>query len=199
MTKVLKITMQSRLDSPTIDNAILNIEPLEIEFINEYSGNLDATSIVSINDLVSGDLTNLKGFLDFLTIAIEPSAFIFTILLSAKTFNLQDSYVRDVKNTSGVLTVIPNGTPILVRFEIPGFNGNQIFDVTLWYNQAFSPTELTSLRDALGIIVSGNGLEFTISNTNVCKVSFIKPATATESYVVTSEADNIIFTENGTR
>jgi hypothetical protein len=194
MSNVLKITMQSRLDSPTIDAAILNDVPIDIEFVNEYSENLVATTTVSINDLVSGDLSSLKGIIDFLTVAIEPSALIFNVLLDGKIFNLQDSYVRDIKDTSGTLTAIANGTPLIVRFEIPGFEGNQIFDLSLWYNQAFSPTEIEDLRATLAIFVTGDGSEFTIANDTICKVSFLKPIPTSDVYVIKSEAENVIFT-----
>jgi hypothetical protein len=185
--------MQSRLDAPTIDDAILNLEPLTIEFVNEYAGSLDATTSIVINDLLSGDLASLKTIIDLLTIEIENDALLFNLSLDGKSINLEDSYIRNIKDTSGVLTPIANGTPLIVRFEIPGFDASKTYDLTLFYNQAFNPAEITELEVQLGIFVTGNGAKFTFRNEAQCKVNFLKPITATESYVIINEAQNIIF------
>jgi hypothetical protein len=121
--------------------------------------------------------------IDNSTYAIELGALIWKIKLASKTFNLESSYVRDRLATDGTLTAMPDGTPIKVRFEIPGFSTTTTREIDLWYNTAFNPTDVADLLD-LGITLTGDGSEFTIANTIECKVTFRKPTGATDAYVI---------------
>ena len=81
------------------------------------------------------------------------------------------------------VTPIDDGTPLNVRFEIPGFSSNNFRNITLFYNQAFNPADVALLLE-IGIVLTGDGLAFTIANDVECKVSFSKPVGSSELYII---------------
>lgn len=188
MTKILNLEAFSPIDRDSIAVAIATLEPISIGYSDE--NNYD--SEVSINDLDSGNLEALKKVLDFMSFSVYDSATIWNIDLGSKTFSLGKSYVRDAESTELPVTEITAGTPLIVQIETPSFTVFNVFDLSLWYDQDFDAAELTAL-EALGITVTGNGKEFTISNTIECRVYFKKPDVVTNIYVINNAAINQII------
>jgi len=193
MSNIVTITLNEKIDRQFIDDCIANDIPIDIEVINLYAPELEATQIVSINDMDSTQLEAFKVVMDQLTFGLENEALIWNIERSIKAFFLAKSYVRTAEDTSTTPDDIPDGSAIIVRFEIPGFETNKIFDLSLWYNQDFSPTELTDLEDQLQITVTGNGLTFNVASESDFRISFIKPEIVTDVYVINSDSDNVII------
>lgn len=146
-------------------------------------------------DVATFDTTYLEAFkktVDKMLYGLEENALIWRIVKSTKTYILINSYVRDNVSTARPLTAIPDGTPLRVRFEIPGFSSSNYREIDLWYNEDFNPTDLTLLAE-IGITLTGNGQEFTIANDVECKVSFSKPTSATEIYIIEDDYYNDII------
>jgi hypothetical protein len=163
-----------------------------IEVVANYAG-ISETFILDLQDL---DATNQEAFyktLDNATALIEADALVWKIEKSGKTFNTEASYIRDSVSTETPLTVLEDGTPLKLVFEIPGFLENTVVEIDLWYNDDFNPTDITALA-AIGIDLTGNGSEFTIDNAGDCKLSFRKPTSVTEVYVIDYDFSNEIIT-----
>lgn len=181
MNKV-QITINSQVDRAVIA-ADIAAGSFNIDVINNFNpGEIEATVI----DVASFDTTTAEAFkkvLDALVFPIEENGFIFRINKVTKTFSLYESYFRDVTSTVKPVTPIDDGTPLNVRFEIPGFSSNNFRNITLFYNQAFNPADVALLLE-IGIVLTGDGLAFTIANDVECKVSFSKPVGSTELYII---------------
>jgi hypothetical protein len=183
MNSKMTITLSKRIDRADITEILALPDTVELTVINEYYSDGSADAIIDLGTLSAARLEAFCKVIDNSTYAIELGALIWKIKLASKTFNLESSYVRDRLATDGTLTAMPDGTPIKVRFEIPGFSTTTTREIDLWYNTAFNPTDVADLLD-LGITLTGDGSEFTIANTIECKVTFRKPTGATDAYVI---------------
>jgi len=182
----LVITMKKRIDRVSISNATT------IDFVNEYAAEPDALTTTTYGDLSVDEKAALLLVLDHLTNEIEAGAKVWNVARTGKTFDLSGSYIRDDESTEPLLTVMPTGESLLVRFEIPGFLTNQVETVSLWYNQVFDSGDVTALA-ALGIELTGDGKVFEIVNDTEVKVSFLKPELVTDLYIINDlEANNVI-------
>jgi hypothetical protein len=174
-----------RLDFAVADEMIVAIEV-------SYSNAL--TSLVTI-DLASIDSVVSEAFMkinDYTTFLVEEGASICKVTRNGKIFSLSGSYVRNKEATESV-TSLSTGFPLIVRFELASFTANKVIDLNLWYDSDFLPGELEHLS-ANGIEVSGTGIEFEITNTIDCKVSFVKPEGVTDIYVIVDDNYNEIIT-----
>lgn len=184
----MELRLTNRLDNTIITAATT----LPITLVQEYSNGISESVVVDVKAFSGTEVTAFALVMDALTINLEQDAKIFTITETAKVFNLENSYVRSAKSTAGTITAIPTGTPLIVQIETPGFTVFNVFELSLWYNQVFNPTELSALRD-LGIIVIGNGAEFTVDNSVQCRVYFKKPDAIRDPYIINNAALNQII------
>lgn len=187
MSKIANIQFLKTIDRSTIDAAIAFPETISIGYLD----NNQFESEVVINDLSSDNLEAFKKVIDFMSFSVLEDAVVWNIELVSKTFFLAKSYVRDAESTA-TLTDVPAGTPLIVQFETPGFTAFNITELSLWYDQNFDPAELEILRTA-GIIITGNGTEFTVDNSIECKVYFKKPDAITDLYVINNQALNQVI------
>jgi len=187
MSKIATIEFLKTIDRPTITAAIALPETISIGYLdnNQYE------SEVVINDLSSDNLEAFKKVIDFMSFSVLEDAIIWNMELVDKTFYLAKSYVRDAEST-GTVTDVTVGTPLIVQFETPSFTVFNITELSLWYDQAFDPAELTALEN-VGITVTGDGKQFTIDNTIECKVYFKKPDAVTDVYVINNQALNQVI------
>lgn len=183
MNSKMTITLSKRIDRADITEILALPDTVELTVVNEYYSDGSADAIIDLGTLSAARLEAFCKVIDNSTYEFESGALIWKIKLASKTFNLESSYVRDRLATDGTLTAMPDGTPIKVRFEIPGFSSTTAREIDLWYNTAFNPTDVADLLD-LGITLTGDGSEFTIANTIECKVTFRKPTGATDAYVI---------------
>jgi len=188
----IKIILNGHVDRPDIIAALAADSSYEVEVVDNYVSP-ETSYVLDIFDL---DATNKEAFyktLDNANHLIEEDGLIWKIQRSGKTFDLNDSFVRDAVSTDGTLTKIPDGTPLKARFEIPGFVTNTVVEIDLWIAEDFNPTDLTAL-EAIGVEITGDGGYFEITNTVDCKVSFSKPTAATELYIINDPDSSTIIT-----
>jgi len=193
MSNIVTITLNDKVDRKYIDDCITNAIPIDVEVLNLFSNELEASQIVSINAMDATQLEAFKVVVDQMTFTIEADALVWNIERVVKDFYLAKSYVRTAEDTTTTPDDIPDGSALIARFEIPGFETNKIFDLSLWFNQDFSPTELTALEDELQIVVTGDGLQFNVVSETDFKISFIKPDALLDVYVINSDSDNVII------
>ena len=175
------ITLNQRIDKPTIDAAVVNSESLVIEYTNPY---LNGSMVeVDIAALTSTQRTKISDAIDVLTFPAEEDAFVFKIAKDGGDFDLAGCYVRDAESTSGTLTDLPNATPLIMKVEVAGFTSNPYREVVVYYDAEFNPDDVELLKE-IDVDLTGDGLNFTLVPTNECRVSFRKPDAATETYVI---------------
>lgn len=170
------VTLNTKVDRTTIhpDTTIL--------FQNKYSDDLDATATLKYSNLSTDEKEALNVVLDKLSYYVEPDAVIFNIVRDGKEFDLSTSHVRSAQSTE-TPTAVTDGQSLLVRFEVPGFTVNTIREISLFYDQDFLTGDLDDLAE-IGISITGNGKAFTIDNDRECRVTFLKPETITDLYVI---------------
>ena len=192
MSNRIQIVLNGHVDRADIIAALSADSSYIVDVVDNYV-NPETVLPLDIFDL---DATNKEAFyktLDNANHLIEADGFIWKIVRDGKTFSLNSSFVRDAVSTDGTLTKIPDGTPLKARFEIPGFVTNTVVEIDLWIAEDFNPTDLTAL-EVIGIEITGDGGYFEITNTVDCKVSFSKPAAATELYIIVDDEQNTIIT-----
>jgi hypothetical protein len=173
--------------------AAMDAGDFEVTMVQQFVVGETEESVVNISDF---DAIYLEAFLktiDKFTYSISENAIVWKIAKTAKTYNLEGSYVRSALVSGVAIGVLEDGVPLRVRFEIPGFTSSNSREIDLWYNDAFNPTDLDLLAE-IGISLSGNGAEFTIANNVDAKVSFRKPTGVTGvSYIITDQYANEII------
>lgn len=186
MSNTVQISFLNVVDRVAIEaETIYNIDVVE-NYVN------NTTTVVDINAFDSTTKEAFKKVFDELTFAFNQDAYIFNIDLSVKTFDLSTSYKRTVKNTTGPLTAFTAGLPYELNFETPGFGTFYTKTISAWYDQNFLVDDLADLRD-MGIVLTGNGKAFTISNTVQCRVSITKPSVVTDLYIINNVFSNTII------
>lgn len=192
MSSRIQIVLNGQVNRADIIAALTADSSYEVEVLNNYVANDTDVYILDLNDLDSDNKEAFYKTLDNANHLIEADALIWKIKRVGKAFNLNSSYVRDAVSTAGTLTKIPDGTPLKARFEVPGFESNTVVEIDLWIAEDFNPTDLTAL-EAIGIEITGDGGYFEITNTTECKVSFAKPTTATEVYIIDDASANQVI------
>lgn len=187
------LTLHERTDRDEIGDALTADDDVRIVVLSDYTSLKAESNILHVSDFSSTEKTALYRILDKGSQLYEMSAKIVVVKKDGKTFNLEDSFVRDTEAVVKVdRTVLPDETPIKLRLEIPGFASNNFRELELLYNSDFS-TEAIGLADELGISITGNGAEFTIDNSVECKISFHAPDGLEASYVIDfPEAKDVI-------
>ena len=179
----LKLIYSGHIDRKIIEAALAVPGPYYIDVVNNYATESAQNLLLNAADLDSTDLEALLRVIDNATFPMEEDAYIYKVLYTSHNFDMEYSYVRDAISTDGLLTAIPDGSAIMITFEIPGFEISQSRTITAWYNQAFDPDEMDALAE-IGISLVGDGTKFLMVNEIECKVSFNKPELVTEAYVI---------------
>jgi len=177
MNKIL-FTYRNRIDRATVDAGA----EFKIDVTPGWTDGVDYE--LDINSLDPDVIEAFKVVMDACSWVVEEDAFIWKIEKTAKTFNLESSYMRDVESTGGSLTAIADATPLVVVVEVPGFATARTAELSLWYNEPFDSGELDTIRDTLNVLITGDGAEFTIDNEIDCKIYFKKPTGVTDVYVI---------------
>jgi len=186
MSNVVQISFFNVVDRVGIESDTV----YNIDVIDNYVNN--TTTVIDINALDSTTKEAFKKVFDELTFAFNEDAFIFNIDLSVKTFDLSNSYERTSKDTTGPLTDFTAGLPYELTFETPGFGTFYTKTISAWYDQDFLLDDTEELR-LMGIVLTGNGKTFTISNTVQCRVAFTKPSVVTDVYIINNVYSNTII------
>lgn len=181
MSRAVQIILNNRIDAVDIDNTDV------VLFQQNYSSVILNENEIAVSALTTPEKDALTLLLDRLTYSIETDAYVWKVVRTGKTFSLENSYFRNAEDTTTLGEVALN-TPLLVLVEFPGFESNFVFELSLWYNNDFLTTQLEDLRDR-GVIVTGNGKEFTIDNTVDIRLSFANPDPLTEVYVITHQPE----------
>lgn len=192
MSNILKIAMPEHLDSVKVSKLLLSETPIDIEITNEYAAQIATVTQLSINGLTSDELEALLTVINLLTGTFEIGSYVFSVVKNEKTFSLTDSYFRDAAEIPKPAIEIPDGTTLIARFEIPGFEINSFREIPLYFNVDFDPADLIVLEE-IGITLTGNGSEFTVSNETDCKVSFRKPEASEIEYIIDFQMYNEII------
>jgi hypothetical protein len=186
----MKMIFTHFIDRSVIYNAITSEVDFMVDVTNEFNEN--ETLQLNLLDLDSDELESFMQTLDKATYLFQEDALIWNIVLFEKNFTLGLSYVRDNVSTARPLTELAPSTPLIARFDVPGFTSNAFRELTLRYAEDFDPEELELLYE-IGIEVTGNGAAFTIENTTECKVSFYKPSIETRKYIIVYNGVNQII------
>jgi hypothetical protein len=196
MSSAVQIILNSHVDRSAIEAAIATDGHYYVDVVNNY--HYTDAGLGSQLDLADFDATNLEAFLktvDNATFLIEQDAFVFRIDINTPgEFDLGNSYVRSgLDSSSG--SVMPDEQPLKVRFEIPGFATNNFREIDLFFNAPFNPADVALLLE-IGIVLTGEGDVFEITNQTDCKVSFSKPSIITDNYVIDFPLANEIIVAN---
>jgi hypothetical protein len=192
MSNRVEIRLPRLVDCETIEKGITADSEFFASVFNVYYPDGDPAPILNIADWDSDYIAAFKKVIDALTFAIHEDAWVWKITEDDKTFNLESSYVRDDISTAGTLTPIDDNAILRARFEVPGFVAPQVVDINIYYNEDFDPGDLTKLA-SIGIVLTGNGAEFEVANSQQFMVSFYKPAGATSGYVIDYDFRGKIF------
>ena len=171
------IQLNTKIDRKTIH------ADTTIDIVNNYASEALPLNTFKYSDLSGSEKEALNEVLDKLTYETEGGAIVWNVFRTDKIFDLRSSYVRDAQSTETPTTDIPDGTAMMVRFEVAGFVENTYREVSLWYNEDFLTPDLDALAE-IGITITGNGRDFEITNNLPCKVSFIKPGAVSDFYII---------------
>jgi hypothetical protein len=181
MSNLIQIIINQHADRNAIQAVIDETSHYYVDVIN----NCQEGESVSVLDLVDLDATNLEAFykvVDQATYLYEQSAYVFRIDKVDHAFELTNSYIRDVIDSSDVSGMI-NGQPLKMKVEIPGFSGTNSREIDLWYNEEFNPTDLDLLAE-IGVELVGDGSSFVLNNSIECMVTFSRPSAITDLYAI---------------
>ncbi len=178
------ITLQKRLDRTEIEAAALAATPLIIFVANEYNNDLPEGSELDASLFDSDTLEAFMVMTDMYTWQFEALCPVWKVDYDAgaNTFSFARSYQRNEISTADKLP-LENGTPLLARFEFPGFTINEVVEVTVLFNQDFSVEDKATLL-AAGVDVTVDGAAFSFTTIRECKVYFFKPEDTEGLYVV---------------
>lgn len=179
----IQIILNGHEDRVSITDILTAVSSYEVEVVNKYADTGIEIYTLDLDDLGSTELEAFLNVVDNTNWLFEEDAYIWKVERSGKTFNLNNSFIRDTVATDGTLTKIPDGTALKTRFEIPGFEVNSFRDIDLWIAKDFNPTDLDLLAE-IGITITGDGGYFTITNDTACRVSFSIPSGTTDLYII---------------
>lgn len=152
-----------------------------VKLTTTYFGSVVEKSVL-VSDLSAGEKANLKEVIDALTFELEANALVWKIANDTKSFDLSKSYLRNAKDTTA-LNELDVDTPLIVVFEFATFSVNKTFELSLWYDNGFLASELADL-EAMGVTVIGDGKAFAITNNCDVRMSFKKPQSILDMYII---------------
>lgn len=185
MGNAVKIVLDSRVDRARVMGALDASLPYEVDLVVEYQLG-GGEMALDLGTLDGADLEAFLVVIDRCSYAAEAGAYVWKVEYKAgspKEFSLLGSYVRDAAGTDGSLKVIPNGTPLKVRFEVAGFSVNNFREIDLWYGTGFNPADVALLAE-IGIELKGTGDVFAVVNGVEFKVSFSRPGGVGDLYLI---------------
>ena len=193
MSNPIQIIINQHADRNAIQAIIDATSHYYVDVIN----NCQEGESVSVLDLADLDATNLEAFykvVDQATYLYEQSAYVFRIDKVDHAFELTNSYIRDVIDSSDVSGML-NGQPLKMKVEIPGFAGTNSREIDLWYNEEFNPTDLDLLAE-IGVELVGDGSSFVLNNSIECMVTFSRPSAVTDLYAIDFPLQSEVITPN---
>lgn len=191
MSKV-KIIFEQSVDQLSISHDLAIDGSFPIEINNNYALDLPTQVVLTVLPTDSVLIEALLKVLDAASFQYMSTSISYIIIQNTKSFDFSQSYVRDIVSTGRPLTALADGQEIIARFEIASFSGTQFREIVLYYNDALNPLELEALEE-IGIVLTGNGSSFSITNTFETKVSFSKPIGVLETYAIDfNNADQIM-------
>lgn len=191
MSNKIKIVISGHADGNLIDAAVIDPGYFLIEVENKFLDNSQGKSDINLATVNKRYSDAFKDVIDFAAYIFEENAFVWKISLSNNILKLENSFIRDKMDTNGILTNMPDGKPLKMKFEVPGFSSSNYREIDLWYNQDFSPADLSILEE-IGITLTGNGREIHIVNAIECKISFSKPPAIAGSYIIDFDGIGLI-------
>jgi hypothetical protein len=191
MSKV-KIIFEQSVDQLSISNDLAIDGSFPIDINNNYALDLPTQVVLNVLPTDSVLIEALLKVLDAASFQYMSTSIFYIIIQNTKSFDFSQSYVRDIVSTGRPLTALADGQEIIARFQIASFSGTQFREIVLYYNDALNPLELEALEE-IGIVLTGNGSSFSITNTFETKVSFSKPVGVLETYAIDfNNADQIM-------
>lgn len=177
----------------TSDTVVFEIERRYV--LGKMPEVLTAILPVQFTDIAIDYMQAFKDVVDASTWVHEENAIMFKVEYNsvAKEFDLTSSFVRDVRDTSGILGNIVTGQVLEAVFTTPGLDGPVFTTINLPYGQSLDVAELSVLKDN-GVLIdpASSGDFFTVTSQLVpYRVFFKQPsAVITEKYSVEFELQN---------
>lgn len=187
-----KIVLYENLDQDKLTEILAGTDTVYFQIEQSYldASNPEMLGVVlptQFNDVTVDYVDAFKKVVDISTWQMQENAIIWKINFDGvDEFDLTSSYVRDSKDTLGVLTGITIGTELTAVFYTPSFTGKVRTEITLPYGQAISTTDYEKLL-AVGIELNlgYTGSLFSIkTSVNPIQVDFYKPASVLDNYVI---------------
>lgn len=166
------INRRDSSDFQTTDEIVTNIL---------YAQGLQQTKAFA--DMTTDQKTALALVNDMFTYLFEAGAFVWKCAFDGvNEIDFTSSYMRDDEDTT-LCSAFAGGEGLTAVFEVPGFAGNTIVEISLWYGDAFLPADLTALA-GIGVTLTGDGDVFTVANTKPTKISFRRPDLIADQYII---------------
>lgn len=159
-----KIVLYESLNQNKIDALLASDDTIILEIERRYAltnspGTLSAVLPTQFDDVTINYIDAFKKVIDASTWVHEENVLIFKIAYDAddKEFDLTNSYVRDVRDTTSALGAIPTGQLLNATFITPGLDAPIYTTIEL----PFGEDILTEDRD----LMLGIGLELNLGST----------------------------------
>lgn len=189
-----KIVLYEPLTQDKIDALLAGSDTIIFEIERRYvladvPDLLSAVLPTQFDDVSIDYIEALKNLVDVSTFIHEENAMMWVVNYNSddKEFDLTASYIRDEKNTTATMSVIPTDQLLQAVFMTPGLNGPVYTTVDLPYDGTISTTDRDALLAVgLELNLAVTGSLFSIKTQLVpYKVSFYQPASVvTEKYSI---------------
>lgn len=189
-----KIVLYEPLTQDKIDALLSSSDTIIFEIERRYvladvPELLSAVLPTQFDDISIDYIEALKNLVDVSSFIHEENAMMWVINYNSvnKEFDLTASYIRDKKDTTATMSVIPTGQLLQAVFMTPGLNGPVYTTVDLPYDKTISAIDRNALLAVgLELNLSGTASLFSFSTQSVpYKVMFIQPASiVTEKYSI---------------
>lgn len=199
--RIGKITLYQHLDAVMLAQYVTDGDTILLEVERRYDmqdqpDTITAVLPVQFDDVTIDYMEALGRTIDAASFIHEKDAIVWVVNFddATKTFDLQDSYVRDAIE-SGTGADVADGTELQALFTVPGLPASVQFLITLPYGEAF-PSDMKDLMAENGLTVnaSAKGSLFTIEDQKVqFTVVFYRPAEETRHYIIDYNKANQII------
>jgi hypothetical protein len=200
---IAKITLYEPLNQDKIDAILAGTDTVLLEIERKYQIGvlpeiLSAVLPTQFDDVSIDYIEALKLVIDASTWIHEENVVHFIIEYDSllKEFDLTNSFVRDKRNTTSVMSSVVTGQLLYASFETPGLDGSVKTLIQMPFGQTLDLDELNVLKDR-GVIIdpASTGDFFTITTQSVpYKVVFFQPETIiTEKYIIDFPLQNKII------
>lgn len=197
---IAKITLYEPLNQDKIDAILAGTDTVLLEIERKYQIGvlpeiLSAVLPTQFDDVSIDYIEALKLVIDASTWIHEENVVMYKINYesSTKDFDLSDSYIRDQRDTTAAMSVLPSGQALKAVFITPGLSAPVLTTIDLLYGVSIATLDEESLA-AVGLVLkSGSkGDAFGFSSQAVpYKVVFYQPETVTtQKYNIDFELQN---------